>query len=140
MLPCCQRPKGHLGEHTLRGPNMTKLTEAQERWVTALESGDYKQTRGRLRDDNGFCCIGVACDVLGLGKWVSCGGWWMYTDGRREERYGLLGIVRKRLSITCSAENMLPCMNDDDGATFAEIAKWIRELSLIHISEPTRPY
>ena len=106
---------------------MTKLTEAQERWVVALESGEYDQTRGRLRDEDGFCCIGVACDLSGLGKWVSCGGWWMYTDGRREERYGLPGIVRKRLSITCSAENMLPCMNDDDGATFAEIAKWIRE-------------
>ena len=71
---------------------MTKLTEAQEEWLVALESGEYKQGRGRLRDDNGFCCLGVACDLSGLGEWTP--------------------LNRNTPHV----------------------------LSLIHISEPTRPY
>ena len=44
--------------------------EVIEQWVTALESGEYPQTRGALRrvrpDGNrpaGFCCLGVLTDL-----------------------------------------------------------------------------
>lgn len=33
-------------------------------WVAALRSGKYKQTTGILRDDEGFCCLGVLCDLV----------------------------------------------------------------------------
>jgi len=33
-------------------------------WVKALRSGKYKQTRGVLQDQDGYCCLGVACEVL----------------------------------------------------------------------------
>lgn len=33
-------------------------------WVAALRSGKYKQTNGALKDDTGFCCLGVLCDVV----------------------------------------------------------------------------
>lgn len=33
------------------------------KWVAALRSGEYSQTKKVLRDDHGFCCLGVACDV-----------------------------------------------------------------------------
>ena len=50
----------------------TKEQQAEHRklWVEALRSGKYKQTRKRLRDETGFCCLGVACEVSGLGRWV----------------------------------------------------------------------
>lgn len=48
---------------------MTVLTTNQQKWVEALESGEYHQTTGRLKDDIGFCCLGVACDISGLGTW-----------------------------------------------------------------------
>lgn len=32
-------------------------------WVAALRSGEYAQTRRRLRDTDGFCCWGVLCDL-----------------------------------------------------------------------------
>lgn len=35
-------------------------------WLKALRSGLYKQTRGQLRDERGFCCLGVACEVYNL--------------------------------------------------------------------------
>lgn len=32
-------------------------------WIEALESGEFTQTTGVLRDDKGYCCLGVACEV-----------------------------------------------------------------------------
>jgi hypothetical protein len=45
---------------------------ARRKWVDALRSGNYKQTRGVLRGlaSQGFCCLGVACDVSGITKWI----------------------------------------------------------------------
>lgn len=40
-------------------------------WVEALRSGKYEQARSVLRADNtSFCCLGVACDISGLGEWI----------------------------------------------------------------------
>lgn len=33
------------------------------RWSSKLRSGEYDHGRGRLRDDNQFCCLGVACAI-----------------------------------------------------------------------------
>jgi citrate lyase alpha subunit len=37
--------------------------EIKERWISALESGSYAQTTGRLADSGGFCCLGVLCEI-----------------------------------------------------------------------------
>lgn len=34
------------------------------KWTKALRSGKYKQTKGVLQDEKGYCCLGVACDVF----------------------------------------------------------------------------
>lgn len=49
---------------------MTKLPkDFKDQWVSALRSGKYQQGKGYLRlTDNRFCCLGVACDLLGV-KW-----------------------------------------------------------------------
>lgn len=57
---------------------MKKVTKAQKReriqlLVDALRGKHkkkYKQTEGALRDSKGFCCLGVACDLSKLAKWV----------------------------------------------------------------------
>ena len=38
--------------------------DIKKRWVKALRSGEYDQTKSVLRDDMGFCCLGVLCDVV----------------------------------------------------------------------------
>lgn len=67
-----------------------RLREAQERWLTALESGDYEQTTRRLRRWDAYCCLGVACDVSQVeGEWVRRQGvvhgtpaeYWVWCDG-----------------------------------------------------------
>lgn len=39
-------------------------------WLTALRSGDYKQTKGALRDNTGYCCLGVLTDLWVKGSSV----------------------------------------------------------------------
>lgn len=43
--------------------------EVADKWVAALRSGEYAQTRELLRDRQGFCCLGVLCDISGQGQW-----------------------------------------------------------------------
>lgn len=51
------------------------LNENAKKWVAALRSGEYSQGRNVLRwydrasDDDFFCCLGVACNISGLGLW-----------------------------------------------------------------------
>jgi hypothetical protein len=39
--------------------------QIKQKWVSALRSGDYQQTKGRLRKEDKFCCLGVLCDLYG---------------------------------------------------------------------------
>lgn len=34
------------------------------KWTRALRSGKYYQGTGRLQRDDGYCCLGVACDIF----------------------------------------------------------------------------
>lgn len=40
-----------------------KLTNPQKKWLKALRSGKYRQTRGKLKGKVGHCCLGVACEI-----------------------------------------------------------------------------
>jgi hypothetical protein len=37
--------------------------EIKAKWVAALRNGDYTQTQRELRNESGFCCLGVLCDL-----------------------------------------------------------------------------
>lgn len=43
------------------------------RWAKALRSGKYRQTRARLKNEEGFCCLGVLCSISKKGRWVQSG-------------------------------------------------------------------
>jgi len=59
--------------------------EVAEKWVEALRSGKYNQSKGflhrTLEDNNGFCCLGVLCDISGLGHWDTYGSYEVYRTG-----------------------------------------------------------
>lgn len=45
--------------------------EARAELTAALRSGAYLQGVGQLRDGRErYCCLGVGCEISGLGKWV----------------------------------------------------------------------
>ncbi len=35
-----------------------------QKWVEALRSGKYLQTTSALQDKQGYCCLGVACELF----------------------------------------------------------------------------
>ena len=41
------------------GPN-------QKKWIAALRSGEYEQSKGKLKCRTGFCCLGVWLDICGV--------------------------------------------------------------------------
>ena len=46
------------------------MNENAERWVEALESGDYKQGVSRLRPrEDRYCCLGVGCNLYNPKGW-----------------------------------------------------------------------
>lgn len=38
--------------------------ERKAKLIAALRSGEFPQTRGCLRDMDGYCCLGVACEIF----------------------------------------------------------------------------
>lgn len=75
--------------------------EWKEKWLEALRSGKYPQTKHRLKTSEGYCCLGVLCEivkpVLGL-DWVitedEYGDTVSYRMGQWGERSGLPDEVR----------------------------------------------
>lgn len=75
---------------------MNTLQERRKLLTDALRSGEYRQGRNRLRrhrdgEPDGFCCLGVACDVYlkngGEGHWSepeATKGWWFVTPKSTE--------------------------------------------------------
>lgn len=68
-------------------PNVKKL------WVEALRSEEYPQTRGVLHSGEGFCCLGVLCDLhsktTGQEKWSQSGE--LERDGFKHPFYTYFG-------------------------------------------------
>ena len=97
-------------------------------WLEALRSGKYPQTKGHLRDDTGFCCLGVLCDLYNPSLWAKPRSWntfYQYKAHGFDEDVALLPaeIARKlgmRNQPTLSSWN-------DQGWTFDKIAEAIED-------------
>ena len=54
--------------------NKTMKPEIKKKWLRALRSGKYKQTKEMLHKKNGgYCCLGVLCDIYAKEKKVKWG-------------------------------------------------------------------
>ena len=50
--------------------------EVKQKWIDALRSGKYEQGSEKLRSVEGYCCLGVLCDLYAKEKenqWEFCG-------------------------------------------------------------------
>lgn len=109
------------------------LTEVQEKWVSALESGNYKQCRARLRKRNldnseEFCCLGVACEILDIPRTLyNYEGVPTGFECLPDAATKILGLHSQSgiLATKTDSHNTLTLMNDD-GNSFVEIAAYIR--------------
>jgi hypothetical protein len=69
--------------------------EIKKEWVNALLSGEFEQTTQVLKDEFGYCCLGVLCEVYkkltGKGNWVKLeGGQMQFNDGSEYWRTNVL--------------------------------------------------
>lgn len=128
-----------------------QFTPEQERWLTALESGEYRQVRNSLssnhgEEDCGYCCLGVAVHLhdpnhysLSEGQWDCedtaeimgedpcdiCGLWGSGDGGASPEVAESLHLSKTDGSFRAGGGSLL--LMNDDGASFAEIALLIRK-------------
>lgn len=112
-------------------------------WIPALESDRYDQTDAVLHDDKGFCCLGVACDLLPDLAWSKdmhdiFDGYQVIRDGVAEnEVVELPTFVRNRLGLGANWIDLPPgtslgdIMSSDDigrlntpsGSSYVPVAK-----------------
>lgn len=115
--------------------------EIADRWVEALESGKYPQTKGRLRDSDGFCCLGVLCELAvadGVAKSeehkLRSFSQWRYQDATGGDlSFSRLPVVVKEWAgmnseggTRSGRKRKLWELNDNSGYSFKRIAKVIR--------------
>lgn len=81
-------------------------------WLLALRSGEWKQGVGELRNHDRYCCIGVACDVLGKK---------LATVSDAHSGYKLF---MEQLNIYNDFKEKLIDLNDKEGYSFKKIARY----------------
>ena len=107
--------------------------QVKEKWLSSLRSGDYQQTQRYLRKEDGFCCLGVLCDLYGKENNVE---WNLANNGHNYEFQDHpacppLSVVEwagfgSSNPYICSRSLTLGELNDN-GSTFNEIADIIQE-------------
>jgi hypothetical protein len=128
----------------LREDTMTDRYELRKKWIAALRSGRYEQGQVYLKSKIGYCCLGVAAEVVGeefQQMSFEPEEWYLIDDDglaeysllpyRVTKAYGLRGSIGNFLesvdlgrsdSITDSLADM-----NDRGFTFSEIANFIEQ-------------
>lgn len=121
--------------------------EIKDEWITALESGEYRQESTYLHTPDGYCVLGVLGDIAvrhGVAKWepleeaagCPCGGCDARTftyfslranDESHEGQSGHLpASVREWAGLTVEDERAL-WEDNDEGMTFPHLAITIKE-------------
>lgn len=111
--------------------------EIQQKWTTALRSGDYTQDSGKLRSRAGYCCLGVLCelaaqeDVIPAAHVEESDDMYWYDGERQFLPYSVadwagLDDIDPFVRVDDVIHDTLSSLNDE-GRTFGEIADIIEE-------------
>lgn len=102
-----------------------------DKWIEALRSGNFKQARKALQTKKGYCCLGVACEILipENKKYrrnnILCGSF-PYC-----QRYSPEWLQKINYSVSRYVGVSLDRLNDTKRLSFDEIAD-VLELLIIH--------
>lgn len=102
-------------------------------WTRALRSGDYDQAQGALQTDDGFCCLGVACDIVIPKRNALVNGkmLWGLTPDAQEFAPEWLKNMDSDFCTRTGAH--LTDLNDSDGFTFDEIADCLEAVYILEV-------
>lgn len=117
--------------------------KVKQKWLEALRSGEYKQTKENLRDGNGFCCLGVLCDLHAKERgtnWVRLIDFYeLYGEmqllplsvqewaGLDNDMGGMVDFEYEKDGVVYVKSESLPEINDTWKKDFNEIADLIEE-------------
>jgi hypothetical protein len=102
------------------------MEQVQKLWLSALRSGEYKQTNGMLKREIDkspeFCCLGVLCDL------AAKDGGRQWKSGQYAGRYSmppryLTGFIGLNWTQACSLAEL-----NDGGESFTSIADTLEEM------------
>jgi hypothetical protein len=111
--------------------------ELKNKWLEALRSGEYKQGIAALQmvalhsiESNFYCCLGVLCDISGLGTWelnrTATAYNFIAKNSSEESNFFLPATLTTELNLPIEQQDELVEMNDS-GKSFDEIANWIEK-------------
>ena len=99
----------------------------REEWCERLESGEYNQTTGALYDGDGYCCLGIACNLFiektQAGEWTAECTFKMkpgQESFRRTYSCLLPGAVREYFGLQTDVGEFIPPPGMSMPATFQE--------------------
>lgn len=102
----------------------------KQRFIQALESGFYVQTDTSLKDDRGYCALGVLCDLYSMETGIP----WVAKFIREFPYYSIDGrstiipeSVRQWSGIEREIEDNLMGMNDSN-ISFTKIANYLKSV------------
>jgi hypothetical protein len=109
--------------------------ERMQKWAALLESGEFTQTQQVLRDEQGYCCLGVACELYrretGQGRWDENSyhvvGRFFFRDDDGDANGELpTARVREWFGLSAGTMHRFAALNDNLQWTFAQIAAVVR--------------
>ena len=110
-------------------------SDARRKWIDALRSWKYKQTKKALFDKDAYCCLGVACELFveneGIGEIVRGEFSGHIKIGDSCHCFQLPDAVRDWLGLLTNVgsengKNGCLAQANDSGYTFVEIARMLK--------------
>lgn len=111
------------------------------KWIKALRSGKYSQSKGTLHNENGYCCLGVACSILIPKRKREADGSYLYgnfpedQDNSPEWLNRINNNFKAKTTTSVEYGQSLSFLNDELGYSFNEIADCL-ELVYVHKALP----
>lgn len=103
-----------------------------KQWVAALDSGEYKQGKGKLHNENNeYCCLGVACKITIPKHLIQCSENVISGGLPSIQRAAPQWLREINDDFNDKTNKSLSSLNDEDGYTFPEIATLL-ELVYVH--------
>jgi hypothetical protein len=115
-------------------------SQIKQKWIDALESGEYPQTSEFLRTEQGYCCLGVLCNIYAKEKnndEVQLNLWEQFNDNYEILGEGLIlpvevkewaGLDDTDVYYTDEDdEKVYLAVLNDSGMSFNQIAQVIKE-------------
>lgn len=100
-----------------------------KKWVKALRSGKYKQTKEVLFNGTGYCCLGVLCEVVGMSPTRDLRGFHYDNMGLLlpEAAMQLSGIKTDGADLIIAGRYTTLANQNDHGKSFKQIANFIEK-------------